>query len=66
MFIIEVIGRGHVPGVPGYAADGIIVHVVIPGIEGTGDKMPPEGEVISDVRFRIYIFNLLAPVFGAF
>ena len=40
MFMYEAIGPGHAPDVPGYAADGIIAHAVIPGTEGIGDKKP--------------------------
>ena len=40
MFMYVAIGRDHGPEELGYAADGTIVHAVIPGIEGIGDSPP--------------------------
>lgn len=55
-FMYKVIGQGHVPGAPGYAADGTIPHAVIPGTEGIGDKS--EFTIINK-RFAVRSANRL-------
>jgi hypothetical protein len=71
MFMYGAIGPGHGPEELGYAADGIIAHAVIPGIEGIGDKtppQPPEEGVISNFGCSIsnLFFNIISPGFRGF